>query len=152
MGELVVAHAIPPSSGAAIAKIRELEALALEQPQIDLMTEHVLHGGMYARTLRVPAGVLVFGALVKIPTMLAIEGDCLVYLDDDTTARIAGSQVLPASGGRKQAFLAIADTRITMVFPTVARTVGEAEDEFTDEADRLQSRSSDRNSGIITGE
>jgi len=40
-----------------------------------------------------------------------------------------------------------------MVFATKAQTVEEAEDEFTDEADRLLSRNaSAKNSIIITGE
>ena len=47
----------------------------------------------------------------------------------------------------------IADTRVTMIFPTTARTVEEAEAEFTEEADGLCSRRDPTsNHVVITGE
>jgi hypothetical protein len=60
--------------------------------------------------------------------------------------------VLPAAAGRKQAFLAQADSHITMIFATAARSVAEAEREFTDEADNLVSRRAGGNRIVITGE
>jgi hypothetical protein len=66
--------------------------------------------------------------------------------------RVTGYQVVPAAAGRKQAFRAVADTHITMVFPTNARTVDEAEREFSDEFERLASRKDGAvNEAIITG-
>jgi hypothetical protein len=137
---------------AAIDQVRRLESLARELPQVALETSHVLHAGLYARTVFVPAGVVITGALVKLATLLVIEGDVLVHVDGEPL-RLRGHQVLPAAAGRKQAFFAQADTHITMIFPTAARSVAEAEREFTDEAERLASRRDDaRNRTISTGD
>jgi hypothetical protein len=134
----------------AIERVRALEAQVLALPQTEIATRHVIHGGMYARTIRVPAGVLLTGAEIKIATVLVIHGHSLVTLGEQTV-ELVGHNVLPASAGRKQAFLALADTDLTMVFPTSARTVEEAENQFTDEADQLFSRHGE-NVVIITGE
>lgn len=131
--------AVEAMSDVAINKVRELEAEAFKLPQVALETTHVFHAGMYARTIKVPAGVLITGALIKVATLLIVEGDAIVYMNDGT-APLIGYHVLSAAAGRKQAFLARKDTHITMVFPTEAKTVRDAEDEFTDEADNLQTR------------
>lgn len=152
-----MAELVPLSIGSmsvsAIDQVRRLEGLAMQLPQVAIETGHVLHAGLYARTVRVPAGVVITGALVKIATLLVIDGDVLVHVDDGPPLRLQGHHVLPARAGRKQAFFAQADTHITMIFATAATTVAEAEAEFTDEADLLVSR---RNVGsnhiIITGE
>jgi hypothetical protein len=123
----------------AVAEVARLERESLKRPQVDIATEHTFHAGVYARTVTVPEGVLLTGALIKIPTLVIVSGDAVVY-GDSGPRRIAGYHVLPGEGGRKQAFLAISETSITMIFATKARSIEEAEDEFTDEADRLFSR------------
>jgi len=137
----------------AIDQVRRLEAVARGLPQVAIETHHVLHAGLYARTVRVPAGVVITGVLVKIATLLVIDGDVLVHVDDDAPLRLQGHHVLPAAAGRKQAFLALADTHITMIFASGAASVAEAEAEFTDEVENLVSRrDAARNRTLITGE
>lgn len=133
---------IPPMSPNWIDKVRKLESAILETPQVNIPIEHVLHAGVYARTVMVPAGVVITGALIKIPTVLVISGNAKVFIGDETI-EIKGQHVIPASAGRKQAFLAIEDTSITMIFQTDAKTVQDAEKEFTDEFDRLTSNKSE---------
>ena len=132
-------HHLPVMSREAIAKVYRLEEALSHLPQVELETTHVLHAGVYLRTVRVPAGVVVTGALIKIATTLVVSGAGIVFIGDETLD-ISGYHVIPASAGRKQAFLAHTDTDITMLFHTHATTVGQAEDEFTDESDRLQTR------------
>ena len=143
--------AIAPMTPEAIDKVRQLEARTAELEQVDIPTDHVLHGGMYARTIKIPAGVLLTGAHIKRATMLVISGHVTVFIGAGTI-EITGYQVLPASAGRKQAFLAHADTFVTMLFPSEAASVEAAEHEFTDEADRLLSRRQACESITITGE
>ena len=119
--------------------MRELERAALVLPQTPIPTEHVFHAGMYARTIRIPAGVMLTGALIKIPTILIVSGDVLIY-GKDGPQRCAGYHVALGQCGRKQAFYAIQDTYLTMLFPTGATTVDAAEREFTDEYEKLFSR------------
>jgi hypothetical protein len=144
--------AIPVMSLDAVANVRDFERHLLALPQTPIETHHVLHGGMYARTILIPAGTALTGALIRVPTVLVIDGDTLVTLGNEPV-RLAGYHVLPAAAGRKTAFATIADTRVTMIFPTTARTVEEAEAEFTEEADGLCSRRDPTsNHVVITGE
>lgn len=153
MNELsVVQNNIPAMSNMAIGKVRKLESFALCMPQIDIDTSHVIHAGMYARTIMIPAGVMITGALIKIATMLIVQGDVIAYIGDDTI-ELHGHTVLPASANRKQAFIAQTDTYLTMIFLSDAKSVEEAEEQFTDEADMLISRKDTvGNQVIITGE
>lgn len=140
MTGLVAAESrIPAMTAQAIAKVRELEAITRDLPQVEIATEHVLHGGMYARTICIPAGVVLTGVFIRVPTLLMFDGHATVNAGDEAVT-LAGHHVLAASAHRRQAFLAHADTRLTMVFATRAKTVAEAEDEFTDETHLLFSR------------
>lgn len=140
---------IPAMTPAAIARVREIENYMMAtQPQFDLPILHVLHGGMYVRSLFMPGGTMITGALIKIPTTVIVVGDAIVWLGDDER-RVTGHTILPASAHRKQGFHALTDTHITMLFPTDAKTVAEAEREFTEEWERL---APGRAETIITGE
>ena len=152
MNNLAVSNAIPPMSAESINKVRQLEDCILKCPQADIPVEHVIHAGVYARTITIPAGIVLTGALIKIPTLLVVSGRSRVFLGDGTI-EITGQHVIPASAGRKQAFYAIENTSITMIFHTQAKTVQEAEKEFTDEYERLTSNKSETTNIInITGE
>lgn len=153
MRDLVVdVPRIAPMTEAAIDTVRQVEAVVLTLPQVLISTDHVIHAGMYSRTIMVPANTVITGALIKIATMLIVNGDAWVYVGDQSF-RVQGHAVLPASAGRKQAFVAVADTYLTMVFPTTASTVEEAERQFTDEAEKLWSRlDTAQNRITITGE
>lgn len=144
---------IPAMSEAAIAKVYALEDRILEMPQNMIVAEHLIHGGVYARTGMIPAGDVATGALVKIPTMIIVQGDVDVFIGDDEPLRLKGYNVVPAGAGRKQAFVAHTDTYVTMLFATDAKTVDEAERAFTDEVERLMSNSDPAlNRTTITGE
>lgn len=143
---------IPAMTAQAIDKVRELEAITRELPQVEIATDHVLHGGMYARTICIPAGVLLTGVFIRVPTVLVFEGNATVNAGDEPVT-LVGYHVLAASAHRRQAFVAHADTRLTMVFATQAKSVAEAEAEFTDEAHLLFSRKPGAVNRInITGE
>jgi hypothetical protein len=128
---------LPAMTPEQVASVRSLESALRNMAQVDLLMEHLFHAGMYARTIAVPAGVLLTGALLKRATTLVISGDVTVYVGDDCE-RLTGHHVLPGSAGRKQAFVSHALTHLTMLFPTQAKSVAEAEAEFTDETALLE--------------
>lgn len=130
---------IPTMTTQSIEAVRALETEALKLTQVQIPVNHVLHAGMYARTVMIPAGVMITGALIKVATALIVSGDATVYVGAKTI-RLTGYNVMSSGAMRKQAFLAHADTHLTMIFPSSASTVEEAEDEFTDEAELLSSR------------
>jgi hypothetical protein len=132
--------------------IRAFEAECLKQPQVPIRTDHVFHAGVYARTITIPAGVALTGALIKRSTLLIVAGNCRVFTGE-AWVELSGTHVIPASAGRKQVFIALSDTHLTMLFATAAKTIEDAENEFTDEAAWLFSRGDDAlNTLIITGE
>lgn len=130
--------AMPAMSAEIIDKVKAIESELLKRPQMELKTLHVIHGGMYSRTVIVPANHMITGALIKIPTQLIVAGTAKVFVGDKVL-KLSGYNVIPAQAGRKQMFLAITDIYITMIFPTKAQTIDEAESDFTDETDMLAS-------------
>jgi hypothetical protein len=143
---------ISTMSETAIDKVRYLEKFFLSLPQVSMATHHLIHAGMYSRTIMVPAGVALTGALIKIATILIFSGDFILFAGDEAI-ELNGYNVLAGGPNRKQAGVAKTDTWVTMIFPTSAKTVEEAEKEFTDEFDRLFSRHDDAdNSVIVMGE
>ena len=130
---------LPAMGQREVEKVRQLETAALAMPQVDIPTDHVFHAGMYARTIQIPAGVMLTGARILIPTILIISGDAFVY-GENGPERFSGYHVALGRCGRKQAFYALQDTYLTMLFPTGATTVDAAEQQFTDEYEKLFSR------------
>jgi|TARA_R110000823_G_scaffold23531_9_gene70175 hypothetical protein len=143
---------IAPMSSDAIAKAVTLEAeMRKLNTQVNLATSHLIHAGLYHRTVFIPAGVLVAGAFVRIDTTIIVHGDITVYVDGDPIL-LTGHNVLPAYAGRKQAAYAHRDTYFTMSFATEATTVEQAEEEFTNEVEALGSRRAEANNVVmITG-
>lgn len=143
---------IAAMDGKQIDKVRRLEAVVLQEPQIDLEYGHVLHGGLYARTVKIPAGVMITGTLIKIPTVLIFDGDAMVYVGEESM-RLTGRQVLSAEANRKQVFVALKDSWLTMLFPSNAKNVKDAEEQFTDEWSLLASRRAGQSNTVsISGE
>lgn len=133
-----------------VAKVGRLESRLLELEQVPIHTTHHFHAGMYARTIRIPSGVCITGALIKIPTLIIVSGHVTVFAGS-SPLELIGYQVVAGEAGRKQVFVAHADTDLTMLFPTSAQTIEAAEAEFTDETEMLGSHQSS-NSIIRTGE
>lgn len=106
---------------------------------VEIPTDQFLHAGCYSRTCLVKAGVVAAGAVIKIPTIVIVSGKCLVLVGDEVHS-IDGYAVLRGAPGRCQTFRAISDTYITMIFSTASTTCDDAEKEFTDEWERLQTR------------
>lgn len=142
---------IPAISAKGLSKVYEFESAALNRPQIDIRTSHIIHAGMYARTIMIPAGNVITGALIKIATILIVQGRVIVHMGD-AAIEFTGYNVLPANAYRKQVFFAKEDTYLTMIFPSNAKMIKEAEEEFTDETHLLLSRKNALTDEIIITE
>lgn len=115
--------------------ISELEKL----PQRQIETEHRLHGGIYSRTLRVPAETLVVGLPIIVETQLVCQGH-FVLTDGIQSKEFNGYHILEGRSGRRAAVRTLTDCVFTMIVATKATSVEEAENEFTNEPERLLSR------------
>jgi hypothetical protein len=124
---------------AQLARVMEFGAAHAALPQIEVQTDHVLHAGVYTRTLHVPAESVVVGALVKIPTTLIVIGHTRVFTGEEWI-ELNGYCVIEGQAGRKQIVVTQGPTIFAMIFRTDAKTIAEAEEEFTDEAEHLISR------------
>lgn len=133
---LVTQKLLSPMSEATIDKIKELENFTATLPQNNIPIDQFIHDGVYARTIVVPAGVLITGALMRIPTIVIVSGHSLVYTGHKFI-ELKGYHVMAAPAPRKQIFVALMETSITMLFKTAAKDVKEAEKEFTDEWELL---------------
>lgn len=142
---------LPPTTPDALEQVFVLEAQMSAMKQIPITTEHVLHGGVYTRTIKIPAGVMITGALIKIATTLTISGQADLIVGEGEKIGVDGFAVLPAEKNRKTVFLAKTDTFVSMAFATTAQTVEVAEREFTDETDKLKSHDN-LNVVTVTGE
>ena len=152
MGDLAqLRAALPAMTSDAVAKVRAFENHSLAVlPQDTIGTDHLIHGGMYARSITLPTGCHLTGALIKLATILIVSGDADVFIGGPAL-ELRGYNVVPASAGRKQLFIARSVVHLTMIFPTDAKTVRAAEMAFTDEYERLFSNTAP-NRTMITGE
>lgn len=140
MSLVLVDKALPEASLEILEKIALVEArIRPREHTLQVRMEHHLHAGMYARTCRLAPNQVITSVLIKIPTLLIVNGDCIV-LAGGQWHELTGYNVLPANSRRKQIYVTRGTTEITMIFPTEAKTIEEAEAEFTDEADNLLSR------------
>jgi hypothetical protein len=140
MNDLTDNIVIPSMSDFHIQKVEHMENLALQLPQVDIKTTHFIHAGMYARTIMIPSGVMITGALIKIPTIIVVQGNVIIHTGGNNV-ELQGYNVLPAYANRKQAFVAKSDTYVTMIFSTNVESVEDAENEFTNDSEKLLSRS-----------
>lgn len=143
---------LSPSSSVMLDKLAQADALIRTCPQVEIVTEHLLHGGMYARTIRRGPGVVAVGSLILRATILIISGDCTI-LNGTERIDLTGYNVLAGLAGRKQLSLTHGPVEMTMIFPTQATTKEEAENEIFAEADQLMSRrAGEKDQVTITGQ
>lgn len=139
MSDLAVTRPmLPAATPDWIAKVREIECRGREQPQVRIVTEHILHHGIYTRTICVPKGTEFAGALMKKPTTVTLVGAALVRSGEGSLQHVTGYAVMPASAGRKQVFKALSEFLIVSTAARVdAKTVREAQAELTDDVHLL---------------
>jgi hypothetical protein len=148
----IPSNALAPPSPATLDRLHEADRLIRSCPQVEILTEHLLHGGMYARTIRRGPGVVAVGSVILRATILIVNGPCSL-LTDRGRLDLSGYNVLPGLPGRKSFSLTHGPVEMTMIFPTSARTVAEAEEEIFGEASDLMSRQDgNENQVTITGQ
>ena len=148
-----VASTLVPPSPDLLAKLAQAQAFILQCPQGEVITEHLLHGGMYARTIRRGPGMVSIGSLMLRATILLVHGDCSIIGGDGKRVDLTGYNIIPGCAGRKQLSVTHSPVEMTMIFPTQATTVEEAENEICAEADQLMSRKDNSKDKImITGQ
>jgi quercetin dioxygenase-like cupin family protein len=123
----------------ATSKVHRLQATMAAMPQVDLQTTHALSGGVYARTVFIPAGCVVVGATHKQDHVCIIDGDIETILEGEQR-RITGRVVINGTKGVKRAVVAHEDTLWTTVCATELTDLDAIEAALVEEPELLQTR------------
>lgn len=108
-----------------------------EHPRyFDPPIDSYIHGGIYTRTMFLPKGAMILGALIKIPTTLTISGVCIVS-DGVNILNVSGYTTMFGEPHRRSIFYAMEDTYVSMMCKVKATDIHDAEREFTDEWELL---------------
>jgi hypothetical protein len=117
MGDITVVN-----SGGVIAKtdqvwtqekIFELEEEILQLPQVNMLTTHDFCHGVYARTLSIPAGVILTGAIHKDESFFVVRSGVLLVTTDTGTVQVGSGFMMVTKPGTKRAGIALTDCEVT---------------------------------------
>jgi hypothetical protein len=122
---------------AIIEKVKVYEELLTQLPQVDLNTTHALAGEVYSRTIFIPAGVTLTGAIHNKNHINIMCGDITVSTDTGMK-RLRGYNVFPTKAGMKRVGYAHADTYWTTVLQTKETELSKIEEDVTPEYAELQ--------------
>lgn len=120
-------------------RIEQLTQELLKAPQVDVKTSHALSGGIYARTMYVPAGTLLTGATHKKDHINVFIGDFSVS-SIEGLFRYTGHHVIECKAGIRRAILAHVDGVWTTLVRTDLTEINDIEDESVVESGSLQTR------------
>lgn len=91
-------------------KIARLQAAMLEMPQAELETEHHFAGGMYARVVKRPKGILIVGKVHRKEHLYIVTKGKVEVASDTGTQTYEAGDVIVSKPGTKRAVLALEDS------------------------------------------
>jgi quercetin dioxygenase-like cupin family protein len=114
------------------AKILELENEMSKHEQVKLDPVHYLAGGVYARELLIPKGVVVTGKVHKGDHLFFVMSGDLEVMTDDGVKRIKAPAILSSKAGIKRVAYAYEDTICVAVHATDKTEIKDIEDELVE--------------------
>jgi len=99
-------------------KVKALEEVLLEVPQVDCPVRHYFAPGIYAREITIPKGTVLTGAVHKTQNLAVLSSGKLQLVTDDGTTIISAPHILTVMPGMKNAAYALEDSVWTNFFPT----------------------------------
>jgi mannose-6-phosphate isomerase-like protein (cupin superfamily) len=126
LSELPVAHPSQecPMSNAAVQEIEKqvpaehlpiyrLEAELLKLPQVEMPVDHDFCNGLYARTMHIPAGTVLTGAVHKDESFFVVRKGHLIVTTDDGSANVGPGFMSVTKPHTKRAGVALTDVEVT---------------------------------------
>jgi hypothetical protein len=145
-------NSLPATSAVGIANINAMTTIIRKVGSDKFKTKHLVNGGIYTRTVIVPAQTMFTGVLLKVPTTLIVVGKISIYIGEKTI-RLKGYNVLPGSANRQCAFYTHSTVGMSMCLATKSTSVAEIQKEFTDETHLLVPlENTDEHEIVVTGE
>ena len=93
--------------------IYRLEAELLKLPQVDMPVEHAFCTGLYARTMHIPAGTALTGAIHRQESFFLVRKGSLIVSTDSGPQRLGLGDMSISKIGTKRAGIALTDVEIT---------------------------------------
>lgn len=90
-----------------------LEAEILNHPQVDMPIDHDFCDGIYARTMHIPAGTILTGAIHKEESFFLVRSGRLIVTTDDGTIEVGPGFMSVTKSNTKRAGIAITDVDVT---------------------------------------
>lgn len=93
--------------------IYRLEGALLELPQVDMPVEHSFCAGLYARTMHIPAGTVLTGAVHRAESFFVVRKGDLIVSTDTGPQRLGPGDMSVSQVNTKRAGIALTDVEVT---------------------------------------
>ena len=93
--------------------IYRLEAELLKLPQVDMPVEHAFCAGLYARTMHIPAGTVLTGAIHREESFFLVRKGELIVSTDNGPRTLGPGDMSVSKIGTKRAGIALTDVDVT---------------------------------------
>jgi hypothetical protein len=93
--------------------IYRLEAELLKLPQVEMPVEHAFCAGLYARTMHIPAGTALTGAIHRQESFFLVRKGSLIVSTDSGPRTLGPGDMSVSSIGTKRAGVALTDVEVT---------------------------------------
>lgn len=93
--------------------IYRLEAELLKLPQVDMPVDHDFCNGLYARTMHIPAGTVLTGAIHKEESFFLVRKGELIVSTDNEPRKLSPGDMSVSKIGTKRAGIALTDVEVT---------------------------------------
>ena len=90
-------------------KVNAIEALMVQQPQVDLKVEHYFSDGVYARALEIPKGVMLTGRIHKFQQLNILVKGKMKVLVGDYYKTVEAPFIVVSPPGTKRIAIALED-------------------------------------------
>lgn len=107
------AEATLPAIPADHLPIYRLEAEILRLPQVELPVEHAFCNGLYARTMHIPAGTVLTGAVHRDESFFVVRKGVLMVTTDNGIVQIEPGHMSITKPSTKRAGVALTDVEVT---------------------------------------
>jgi hypothetical protein len=93
--------------------IYRLEAELLKLPQVDMPVDHAFCAGLYARTMHIPAGTALTGAIHREESFFLVRKGNLIVSTDNGPRTLGPGDMSVSKIGTKRAGIALTDVEVT---------------------------------------
>ena len=93
--------------------IYRLEGAILELPQVEMPVQHEFCAGLYARTMHIPAGTILTGAVHREESFFLVRKGDLIVSTDTGPKRLGAGDMSISRINTKRAGIALTDVEVT---------------------------------------